>query len=474
MDLQKSKSFKMLDRMPADQLNRLGEFLDSSYFNTRPQVRKMYRLLRKTLTTINEGGEVAKTDVYNELFNKDLVQVEYGEPHDKHLRKVLSDVSRMTEHFLIIEEFAKQKASHRIFLAKALHNLEISELHDQCVRKFQIEFPFESSGSQGLLFHYLIEDEAYKFGQAFKLREKIETLPGHSLDHFYVLDKLKLSCERRVAKVVLELPYEVSFEDQVMQMARSESFSNSPIIQFYLRIIEFFDDKDEKDLSTIREMLKSGVSIIERDELLLMYNYLQNYCIRNINEGDNLREELMRIYVDRIDLNTVLYPLDLQNMVSIAIQIGKIDQAEGVFETGLKKVPDQHKQNASNFNRGHLHFAKKEFKEARKYFQRVDFEDSYYEVNVRVLDIKAWWQEGDEDFALTKVTNFLRFMKRNQAFPADRRKKYIAIFRIAERMIKARKSPKRLEKIKSEVGALEDGPNKKYLMQKLNEYLSEN
>jgi hypothetical protein len=457
--------------MDQSDLNRLGTFLGSEYFNTRPQITNLYAIIRNQFGKDSETKEISKREIYNQLFQADISEADYTELEDKHLRKVFSDLMRMVKQYLVIEEFQKDEIAEISYLTKGMHGLGLTDFHKKTVQNFRNSFPLQRAGAHGLIHHHIIDDEEYKFLQSTSPGKIIE-LPGKSLDLYYVVEKLKLLCEKYITADTRGKSQTVCFEPEIEELASSPLFETYPIVSFYRTLLGLFKGTLSENIEDIAEMLIGGVAIIEREELFQMFNYFQNYCIKRLNQGIDDSRVLMRLYLARIPLASVLYPIDLQNMVSVAIKHGTTDDAEEIFAIGINKVPEIDRPNAKYFNQAHISLATSNFQDVRKSLRAIDFKKFADEFSVKVLEIKSFWEEGEEEFALTKVANLIAYLKRMKNVSGERRKNHVRRFKFYESIMKARYNPEKLNSLKLEIESRNSGQDSKYQLERIEYYLA--
>ena len=463
-----------MEAMSQQQRKDFGEFLHSPYFNTRPQITGLYQILLRELEEFNPEEPATKWKVYNQLFNAELSQEAYSEKEDKHLRKVLSDVSQKAEEYLRMASFRRQEALHSWMLIRAYGELGLPQLYSQTLRKFRKDYPRTYVGGSALLAHYLLDDEEYNYSQRGGQINGVSQLPGESLDRFFLIQKLKLLCEKVIAREVINQQFHQRFEEEVIEMASHSDLKDDFSIRFYLNILQLYRGGEKVSLDEMRANLKLQKGKQELEELIDMYNYLQNYCIWKIYHGPHVQDVLMKIYLDRIEVCEVIYPRDLQNMVTLAIRLNDMERGQMILEAGLNKIPRSYYDNTRDFNEAHLAYANGDYESARKKLQKVDRSRPYDLISCRVLEIKAWWMKGDEEeFVLGLVSSFCSFLGRMDQLPPARRENYLKVFRLAYRAIRDRFKRRALLRHRTKLMLLPDGTNKGFVMERINEYLEQ-
>src|SRR5687767_10187261 len=104
LDLNSSKVYQILTALSIEQRERLGVFMKSPYFNTRPQLVELFEILLATFSDKLIKTPL-KSDAYVKLFKVKKKDFDYDAKKDSHLRKLLSDLKNLADRFLAVEGF---------------------------------------------------------------------------------------------------------------------------------------------------------------------------------------------------------------------------------------------------------------------------------------------------------------------------------------------------------------------------------
>ena len=108
-------------------------------------------------------------------------------------------------------------------------------------------------------------------------------------------------------------------------------------------------------------------------------------------------------------------------------------------------------KNAFIYNQAYLFHAKGDFKNALASLQQVEFNDLYYQLDMRVILLKSYYEMGDDDSFFYHTAAFKIFLTRNKLVSEYQRKIYRNLIKYTTQMMNAFDDHKKLLKVKEEV-----------------------
>ena len=160
---------------------------------------------------------------------------------------------------------------------------------------------------------------ASHYYESFELYEELDTLflsaplraqdpnlqsKNDSLDYFYLYSKLKIACDMTSRNIVINADYQCHLLPALLSFIETNpNYALLPGIAVYLRILQMLKSDKHEDYEALKTFLPSIIQYFESEELLLMYDYAQNFCIRRINSG------VTDYYLEFLDL----YKTQLEN-----------------------------------------------------------------------------------------------------------------------------------------------------------------
>ena len=149
-------------------------------------------------------------------------------------------------------------------------------------------------------------------------------------------------------------------------------------------------------------LLQDHETEISEEKLKGFYVVATNFCARQIIHGQlAYRKHLFDLHQLLDQKGLILeqgnMPISkLKNMTTIACQIRNFSVATNYVEKYRKTIPDVYRDSACHFCYGLIAFYQNDYKEAIHHFIRVDKISLVYEINCRVMLLKAHYEMDQE------------------------------------------------------------------------------
>jgi len=189
-------------------------------------------------------------------------------------------------------------------------------------------------------------------------------------------------------------------------------------------------------------LLAEHGKLFPREELNDMYIFARNYCAQKINNGEsNYLYEVFDLYRmllnDQVLLvNGHLSQWDYKNIVAVALRLGKYDWARQFIRDFKDKLRPEERQNAYSYNLANYHYYRKEFEETMLLIRDVEFTDTYYHLDCKVLLLKSYYELGEIQALLSLIDSFYMYLKRNKAISEFQRSSYLNFLRIVRKLLR--------------------------------------
>lgn len=278
------------------------------------------------------------------------------------------------------------------------------------------------------------------------------------LDAFYLARKLQLACELINARNVMQVRGELRAMDKVRQMAQEEPFRHDPAIAIYSTI---YDTLTEPETPAHFQRLKELVSqwsgrfsVAQQEEF---YRYLKNYCVKQINTGASafIGElfDIYQLYLSQTELldETGLAPGEFKNIVTIGLRLKEYDWVRAFLDRELRRLPEKERSNAQRYNLGNYFFHTGQYHAAIRIFQQVEFSDLYYQLDVRAILLKVYFELGEEELFDYHASAFRTFLSRNRKVSDYQRLIYRNFISFASRTLRKQDDPIALKGLLQEI-----------------------
>ncbi|MEM7040302.1 MAG: hypothetical protein AAF570_25265, partial [Bacteroidota bacterium] len=198
-----------------------------------------------------------------------------------------------------------------------------------------------------------------------------------------------------------------------------------PEIRIFYLIYRCLSDPDNtEDFDTLKSTLQQHAHRFPKGDLLEMYGYAINFCIRKINRGNpEYLGTLLEIYQWALDqevllMNGWLSQWDYKNIVSASLRANEYTWCADFIEDYKQKIEPESRENAYTYNLASLLFERGDYGTAMRTLQHVAFSDVFYQLGGRALLLKCFYELDDYEALTSLCDSYKVYLKRNQTLSA--------------------------------------------------------
>ncbi|MCC7233377.1 MAG: hypothetical protein IT242_10560 [Bacteroidia bacterium] len=463
----KPKIRQIFEKLDGHDINRLEKYLESPFFNENQDVLALYKFISQRSRTENEWPENA--EIYSGIFPDKKYD-------DKHYRYLVSFLTRHIENYLVLTHLFHQPREWLRHKQKALLERQTRKAYEY--QKGELEASLRE-GPQDAMVHFFrheMELRQLEYDAVHQTRKSVISFAGvmDELDRFYISKKLQVACEILNARNVQAENYVIHFLEEAKQAAQRQEFSGIPAIQIYLSVLNTLtDDSNHSYFRELKELVIEKGSLFPLSEQNELFQYLKNYCVKQINTGrQDFMKELFGIYKINLENKRLmrlegLSPWEYKNIVTIGLRLGEAVWVKNFIRDYNTYITPEHRKNAEIYNTANWYFHKGDFKMALKMFMEVEFTDLYYQLDVRALQLKAYYELGDEETLFYHGSAFRTFLSRNRLVSDYQRKIYRNLIRFTTRLVRCGTQPGKLSALLKEVRSVKQIADYRWLEEKV-------
>jgi hypothetical protein len=330
----------------------------------------------------------------------------------------------------------------------------------------------------------LIEKEADLLFGSLQERRFDQSLQVRSdaLDRFFMIQKLKLAVEMLNRQGIVEGEYHPEFVGEALRYLERELPVPYPEVTAYKMVYQLL--QGQGDFEGLLHLLEEHQSTIAKEELLELYKYAQNHCIRQINQGNSsFLEPLNKLYRKQLDMQLLwqdgyMKVDDYKNITAVALQLKDFDWVYQFLHTYRPYLREEQRDSAFTYNLAYYYFQQGDFDQTIQLLHQHKYPDIYYEVSARFLLVRTYLRT-EEYAALHYLIDSFRLRIMRDKVMAPHYRKGVLNFLIQLKKIARLQEdldylPKRdveikTKKIEQRIEKLEPLSNKKWLLRLLKE-----
>ena len=416
VDVQTSRIIRLLKILSSAELNRLGKYLRSPFFNQSEPPRKLYQVLRRH-----------HPDFTHPLLTPERLwrQVHADKPFgEQQFWRLCSNLAKLTEGFLVQLELDSNNRRRAQLLTDNLARRSDYDLYESVVRR-----------REKLLDAVVLRDEKW-FRERFELnaahlnnprrfrldpkdRLAVDTLD--LLDQSFALEKMRTGILFISRQRIFPIEYTVELMDWAMNL---ELLKGSFYFQLLSATVDLLSDTDR--LEDLKVLILSNVEFLEKSEQQFFFYNGLNFAMRRMNRGEVHFEKTIfawykfadRLSIlirnDRISHNTVF------NATSSALKNGKPEWARSFLQRMIAYVDPEYQRDLKNLTEGRLNHLDGNISDAILYLSQVSKKGIWMHLLARVLIAEYSFEmflihPGEEfDLLQTRLESFKVYLYREK------------------------------------------------------------
>jgi len=405
--MKKSKLLNIIPTLKKWEIRKLYQFLESPYFNQRKDVIRLLDFLL--------GEADKKNPNFNQASAFAFVYPDKAFSESKYYL-ISSYLFKLIEEFLAIRDIKSDETTLSIHLIKAYRKRNMAENFGVTFKKLKISQEKQNlRDSKYLRRSYDFELEYYDFvGSRSRAKENnIETV-SNLFDAYYIAEKLKQYCMQWTHQTVFKKEYSLGLKKEILQFLanNNELFEYSAITIYYHCYMAISTGEDIYFEQLLALINKHGKEF-SPEEMRAIYFIAINFCIRQLNDGDNHHEQKMfELYKDGIEngyllINGEISSFTFKNTVSIGINANQFDWVEIFIRESTDKLAKNIRKNTANYSLAYLRYKQKNYKESMKLLASFDASDIFISLDAKLLLLRIYYELEEYD-TLTSLLDSMR------------------------------------------------------------------
>lgn len=300
--------------------------------------------------------------------------------------------------------------------------------------------PYRDGRHHLLRYQLAVEADQYFTQQGkHEIDYSIQRKQEH-LDRYLISEKLKDACEMAIRKRILRIEYEVTLLDAMLEEVERkwEQYEKVPSVAVYYKMYLLLHGKTD-DFFLVTNFLQSHEQFFRVEEQQLLYHYLQNYCIEQINKGQPafLRHSF-ELYLRQLEsgllfTNEHLPEWHYKNLVTIGLRLQEHEWVGRFIHDFKEKLPPHLAENAFSFNLASFYYATGQLNKVQELLHQVEYTDLRYLLGAKALLLRTYYDLEENEALLSLADSFQQYLKRNHLLADDRLQAFRRLLRFTKR-----------------------------------------
>ena len=479
----KSRLVLTLKSFTPDELKRLGEFLNSPYFNKSKTIVKFYSELRKSFPDFPEE-KITREILYRKLF-KDK---EYNEQVMKNL---ISDLNKLCRDFLTVEITRADSFENRLNFLRQMILRKTDPVFFSELKHFENELKKTSEISERN-FYYLYQLEEAKI--SFHLERNQQPLvfdkvlrSGEYLIFFFLLHLTKTISNLNVNKQSFNATYETNLPEVFFNNVAMESIINymkennveyAYLAElYYYRVVCNTHPYDEDYYFKFRKLLMESLGKLSRIEVYGLFNALETYCMRKLNAGESkFINELFDVFCKEIDNGFYKYSdsspvttMKFRNTYLPALTLKKYEWVENFIDKFSKDLVQPDRDTITRIARAQIEFERGNFEKVLESLADLTSELFYLKIDIRNLTLMSYYELNYTESVLSGIDSYRHFLMGNKSLTDVFRESHLRFINALGSLIqfKEKRKEDKLEELKNKLTVFKSERRIRWLIEKI-------
>lgn len=434
--MQQSKLIRMLRALGGLEMKKLGDMVQSPYFNKQDDVIRLYDLLSDSHPKFKDV-DVDRQTVFGTLF-PDVVFDE------RKLRYVMSALTKLVEQFMVLRQLETRTVWYQHLLMENLQKHGLIEMMPTSIEQMRKDIEAYPFLDQDIYYaRYLMQRDQYQYVATKRnvaVKENLEELI-RNLDYYYIINKLKFSAELINHTNILAGTPESLFLEEIIQFVENTDLKREPAAEIYYLILKTLSHFEaEKHYHQLKAKLKENIGCFPQDELNDMYIFARNYCARQINSGNvGYLREVFELYQTLLESGIMLQggelsQWDYKNIVSVGLRLEDFDWVERFIEEYRHRINSEEQENAYRYNKALYHYHLGAFGTTLELLRTVEFTDVYYHLDTKSLLVKTYYELEEYEALSSLMEAFYTYLRRNQLISDYNKDSYNNFLKMVKRL----------------------------------------
>lgn len=476
------KLIQLLATLSRKEMTRFREFASSPYHNKHQEVQRLVEYLSESYPDFGEFSCNRRT-----LFRR----VFPGKQHDQGRLAVL-----FTYAYRLLEEFAAWEGWNQRTEESAISTLGFMRkrsdaLFERNLPRIQRQLeagPYRDSRHHLLQYQLATEADLFFTQQGKHENDHNLQVKQEHLDRYLLSEKLKDACEMAIRRRILRTDFEVPFLNTLLEEVESkwERYRDIPSIAVYFQLFRLLTGRHDTYFEVV-DTLQANEQFFTLEERQLLYHYLQNYCIEQINRG---RQEFLRhgfeLYLLQLEkklllLNGMLPEGHYKNLVTIGLRLQEHEWVREFIHSSRAQLHPDVAENAFTFNLASYFYATGQLDQVQELLLRVEYTDLRYNLGAKALLLRTYYDLEETEALTSLADSFQQYLKRNQLMADERVQAFRHLLRFTKRAMALRsqvdylpagKVRQAVEKLAEQIRRTEPVINKEWLVRRVEELKS--
>jgi hypothetical protein len=430
------KIIPILQSLELTEIRHFSDFVASPYFNKNEQVRDFCQYLVGLWPDFLDDN-LQLAEIQHVLDLSDLTE--------KELTYLFANALELLTDFFAYEKLKHSNYQKMLLsldaLVKTNERQKLSRTVQERLKRMLDRSPSHDEDYYWASYslHNLLDQQF--LSNPSRVQDPNLQLKSEDLDIFYCYTKLKMACDMTSRNIVIQADYQCGFLEEIIDyIQKHPDFLEIKGIRIYWEILILLRKGAAEDFQRLKQTLATSIQDFEAEEMRLMYDYAQNYCIRQINSGNQCYyQEFLELYKTQLKekvlfRNGYLEEWDYKNIVTAGVRTKEFKWTEAFIQRNKRYLREEVQENAYLYNLANYYYETQHYREALKCLHQVEFTDLSYHLGAKNIQLKSYFELNEFTAFHALIRAYKASVKRAKQLSNYRFQSYLNFLRIAQKL----------------------------------------
>ncbi len=461
--------FKSLDRYD---VQRVGKFVHSPFFNHREDVRRLFDYLEKH--SDSPVAYLRKEKAFSAIFPNEKTY------NGQKMLYAMSFLLQYIRRYLQIDAFEHDELYGQIYLLKAFRTRGLNRLFEKTLK--DTEADFEQQALRNADFHYAqyrlqLEEYEYQYRRRPRTGDLKLQETSDELMYFYLADMLRQACAATSLRVAtVKQDYETPLLEAALKIIEEKNLTTLPAIgAYYYAYLALKEENTEGGVfHFLKNILVNHWKVFPSEELRDLYLVAINYCIRRINRGvKEYEDESLALYKFGLENkilfenNNTLSNYTYNNILNASLKVGDYAWGKQFLDDYKPYLVERDRENVYTYCMAALHFRLMDYGHAMDLLQKTNLREVLFNLDARRMLMRIYYDFKEWDVLSSHLDSTKKYIDRQKDMGYGR-EHYLNLTIFLQKMLKTDlKNAKNRALLRGEVEATKAIAEKEWLLEKL-------
>lgn len=430
-----SKLISLLRSLNEQEFRKLEKFISSPYFMKDRDLTPLYRTLRPFYPEF-KGEDITIEKIFSKIFPGK----KFEEKKSYNVIKTLSSgLFRAAKDFLIQLEMEEDVKGREYYILNQLRKrklykelekeYDLSQKNKDHLEKGSIKSFVKDHLINTVITDYYLDKDDFDnaLENTFMMSERIVAAAIISCFKFEDEKNIAKAYNKEIRRTLMAGILDNTDIEKIMAEYEKENSSFRDYIKVYYMLYQINTHKDDsKYFYEAKKLLGESFHLFGQSENHVLWNMMLTYCNMKFfsDEDKEMRlqvHEIQKMMVSKgihkrssgEDFHIVMF----RNVVLNALPLKDYEWLENFINTFSKELHSDHRDDMINYSHAYLNYMKGEFEKALEYLIRVKYEIFLYKHDVKMLQIKLYYELNYYEEAFSVIDTLLHYFKNTKDLP---------------------------------------------------------